>query len=357
MPMFDEQFHLESIQEYLDAWRNPDVGARLEISAEYAAYQLLVHSGEMARQRVTGDCGLPACLAEMTPSERVRLVRSACGLMAGFSFHGWYHELFNRECLDLDELAEAYELLMQRDAWDAALWMAGKAVDDQLETDEALLSDLALAHSAAAAFDEELFKHPDVVAGGLHILDDEPGIQRIGPWFERAKELDREFNDPTLAEVFAAASRSGINRSIQRRPLAELLLISDQDTAMKAEYRLAASSQQSRLAVAEAKRLQQSERPVAGDRSITVRFWPDRNTGECKRWRLELIGGVDEMKEYVSAEIDFGDGGTRAATFSLDVATFELNPDDLRAEVSAALVTVRGERRTVLLNESPNGGH
>ncbi|HVA46177.1 MAG TPA: hypothetical protein VNH11_07375 [Pirellulales bacterium] len=152
--------------------------------------------------------------------------------------------------------------------------------------------------------------------------------------------------------------RTAAGHAAQRRPLSELLLMTKRDAAAaQPEHRLAASSHDSRLAVAEAKHLRQTERPVAGDRSVTVRFWRDRDTNGCKRWRLELIGGMDEMKEYVSAEIDFGGAGTRAASFSLGVATFELGPGDLDAEVSATLVTARGERQYVLLNESPNGGH
>jgi hypothetical protein len=202
---FWEEFDPESFDGYLRAWNDPTLLTKLEITAGDAAYHVLTYSGQLARRRRAAGWVLPGSLAGMPSQERVALVRCACSHMADFSFPDYYHELYGRDDLDVDEFAEVYEMLIQRDEWDAALWMAGKLIDDQLERDEALLSDLALAHSIAADYDEELFKHPDIAASASAILDDAPEIQRIDPWFQRARGLDRELNDPTLADILAAA--------------------------------------------------------------------------------------------------------------------------------------------------------
>ena len=354
-----EEFDPESFQDYLRAWNDPTLLAKLEITDNDAAYHVLAYSGLLARREADGR-GLPTSFAQMPSQERVRLVRSACARMAGFSFDAYYHDLFARDQLDLDELAEANELLIQRDEWDAALWMACKLVDDQLESDEALLSDLALAHSVAAAFDEELFKHPDIVAGALYILDDAPENQRIGLWFQRAQEFDRQFNDPTLADVDAAAMRRHAGGESRRgRRLSDLLLLPNGDAGVaQAEdhYSLAATAGRSPSAIADEKQLLQREWRVADDALVTVRFRRDTDRRAATQWNLELIGPMDAKSRYVSAEVELSAGARRSAAFSLGAATFALEPADLPAEVSAVLVDVQGVRRRVLLGESRNGG-
>lgn len=357
-----EEFDPESFQDYLRAWNDPTLLAKLEITDNDAAYHVLAYSGLLARREADG-CGLPTSLAQMPSQERVRLVRSACTRMAGFSFDVYYHDLFARDYLDVDQLAEAHELLMQRDEWDAALWMAGKLVDDQLESNEALLADLALSHSVAAAFDEELFKHPDIVAGALYILDDAPENQRIGLWFQRAQEFERQFNDPGMTDVLRAAAEhkddnnrqalqsTAVSGEVASRPRFVVLLLecSKELAANGAELAIAASdgSKQSERH----KELSAFRGTVPGDDSLLrVRFDIARIDENTQELGVFLIGSPSDKRRYREVKISFDDGGYRAVKLERGEATLCVTQHAIEKIAALTFVDAAGEERVVDLD-------